>query len=255
MGVTMQISEAGSSNHSFLTRAATLFGLLLTFGIGAAGATPTQWSGNNHWYEVVVAPSGINWDDAQALAVSRGGYLATPTTNAEDSFVFSLADAAPSAWLVVGGQFGEVSGPWLGGFQPPGSPEPSGNWTWNNGEGLFTTPGYNTNWISGSPNNSGGNEDRIQFYGLNLQRSQLWNDNNNAALLKGYVVEWNTLLIPEPSVWILMVTGLSAMGLKIRLRYPSARPCCVALTTAAALRPNPSTRTSLCVKWLLCISP
>lgn len=195
-----------------------VFGLALVTGSSVANAEPTQWSGNNHWFEVVTAAGGISWDSAQSAALARGGYLATLTTNAENAFVFGLANAAPSAWIVFGGQFGEVGGPWLGGFQPVGSPEPDGNWTWNNSEGLFITPGYNTNWISASPNNFGGNENRLQFYGLNLQRSALWNDANNAALLQGYVVEWNTAPVPEASTWVLLASGLCALGLRARSR-------------------------------------
>jgi len=195
---------------------ATLGGVLLSVALGVAHAAPTKWSVNDHWYDVVTTPDGINWDDAQAAAVASGGYLATLTTHAENAFAFALADAAPSAWLEVGGPFGEVSGPWLGGLQPGGSPEPFDNWTWTNGEGLFTTAGYNTNWISSSPNNFGGNENRNQFYGLNLQRSALWNDNSDTRLLNGYVVEWNAAPVPEPEALAMSLLGLACLGLMAR---------------------------------------
>jgi hypothetical protein len=184
-------------------------GIAFSLLYGKVHAAPVEWTVNGHWYEVITTPGGINWDNAQAAAVAVGGYLATLTTNAENSFAFALADAAPSAWIIVGGPFGEVGGPWLGGFQPDGSPEPGGNWTWNNGEGLFTTAGYNTNWISGSPNNFGaGGENRNQFYGLNLQRTAKWNDNLNTRLMNGYVIEWNSSPVPEPQTWALLFSGL-----------------------------------------------
>ena len=193
--------------------------LLLTLATAAAQAEPVQWTisngGNGHWYELVTAPNGINWASAQASATARGGYLATLTSHAENAFAFGLANAVPSAWIVVGGQFGEVAGPWLGAFQPAGSPEPSGNWTWNNNEGLLTTPGYNTNWQAGSPNNFG-DENRLQFYGLNFQRMPLWNDINDAAPMRGYVVEWTTAPVPEPGTVPLLLAGLGAMSYLIR---------------------------------------
>jgi hypothetical protein len=194
--------------------------LLLTLATTAAQAQPVEWTtsdgGNGHWYELVTVPGGIDWAGAQASATARGGYLATLTSDSENAFAFDLANAVPSAWLVIGGQFGEVAGPWLGAFQPAGSPEPDGNWTWNNNEGLLTTPGYTTHWQLASPNNSAGIENRLQFYGLSFQRMALWNDINDAAPMLGYVVEWNTAPVPELGTVTLLLGGLAAMSCLIR---------------------------------------
>ncbi|MCH2153745.1 MAG: C-type lectin domain-containing protein, partial [Phycisphaerales bacterium] len=50
-----------------------------------------QWTeaegGNGHWYQCIV--STITWDDAQQEASQVGGYLATPTTQAEHEFLTS----------------------------------------------------------------------------------------------------------------------------------------------------------------------
>ena len=50
-------------------------------------------------------------------------------------------------------------GPWIGGTQPGGSPEPAGGWSWVTGE----TFGFNA-WYAGEPNDAGGIENRIQFF-------------------------------------------------------------------------------------------
>src|SRR5947207_11676615 len=49
--------------------------------------------GNGHWYKAVLLPTGVTWEEASALALREGGYLATPLSEAEDRFVFSLVDA------------------------------------------------------------------------------------------------------------------------------------------------------------------
>src|SRR5262245_41765654 len=68
-----------------------------------AEATPILWNsgaGNTgHWYEVISAPSGITWADAQADALSRGGYLATILSPEENTFVFGLINL-PTYWIV-----------------------------------------------------------------------------------------------------------------------------------------------------------
>ncbi|MEP7274673.1 MAG: C-type lectin domain-containing protein, partial [Acidobacteriota bacterium] len=66
------------------------------------------------------------WDEAQAAAVARGGYLATILSDAENTFVFNLVND-PAYW-----RDDLPFGPWIGGYQPPGSPEPAGGWTWVN---------------------------------------------------------------------------------------------------------------------------
>ncbi len=73
---------------------------LLSAGVLAAGlglsaqaqSAAIEWTagsgGNGHFYEVL---SGLeNWDSARADALSRGGYLATITSAAENTFVTNL---------------------------------------------------------------------------------------------------------------------------------------------------------------------
>ncbi len=122
---------------------------------------------NGHYYEEILVPGGLNWFAAKAAAESRyfmgvQGHLATITSAQEDNFI------------------GTISGyqRWLGGFQPPGSPEPAGNWQW-----VTCEPFSYTNWRSGEPNNSHG-EDVIE------KLPGGWNDLSSSWTRGGYVVEY-----------------------------------------------------------------
>jgi hypothetical protein len=157
----------------------------------SASAAPSVWTiasgGNGHAYEAVSAGTGISWDDAKAAAISKGGTLATITSAEENSFVFALTDST-TYWY----PFSDTAaiGPWLGGFQPDGSPEPAGGWKWVTGE-----PFVYTNWAAGQPDNFSA-EDHLQFYG-NVGRTPTWNDlqANGGVLPTSYVVEY----VPEPA--------------------------------------------------------
>jgi hypothetical protein len=135
-----------------------------------------------HSYEVVVVSGSIDWNTADALAKTTfrngvAGHLATITSPEENAAVEALRSAAKA---------GEV---WLGGFQPAGSSEPGGGWTWVNGEGSF--PGANggpayTNWANGEPNDQGGSEQHLT---IGRHGPGLWND--LGVSIQGYVVEWD----------------------------------------------------------------
>lgn len=72
------------------------------------------------------------------------GHLATITSAAENQFVSSIGDLRLY---------------WLGGYQPPGSQEPAGGWTWITGE-----PFAFNNWDVTEPNNVDGVEFSIQYW-------------------------------------------------------------------------------------------
>jgi len=157
---------------------------------GVAQAAPVQWSvadgGNDHWYDVIDAT--LTWEeaaDAAAALLHEGmtGHLATVTSQAENDF---LAANFPS---IAGDPVDP--GPWIGGFQPAGSPEPNGNWHWITGE-----PFSYTNWDVNEPSNAywggphgdipmGSSEERLEFHG-----NPRWNDLPAAAVDFGYVVEY-----------------------------------------------------------------
>jgi len=172
---------------------------------GVCQGVLVQWSsdvgGNDHFYEVVSVPSGISWYQANTSAMSAGGYLATITSAAENSFVYSILDYDMHF-------IGEWDwGPWLGGYQPAGSAEPYGGWRWVTGE-----PFTYTNWKPGNPDNAGGIENYLHF----LQGPQ-WNDIApygawNSIPLEGYIVEY----IPEPATLLFLgLGGLSVLRRRV----------------------------------------
>lgn len=73
------------------------------------------------------------------------------------------------------------SGPWLGGFQPDGSSEPSGGFQWSDGE-----PFNYTNGDTNQPNDSGGGQQWIHF-----SSSGRWDDLWDVTYIVAYVAEWS----------------------------------------------------------------
>ena len=86
-------------------------------------------------------------------------------------------------------------GPWLGGLQPPGSPEPGGGWRWVTGEAFSYS-----NWHPLQPNNDPSeNQDRIHMARPGYPiRGATWNDLDGTRLLVSYVVEAPGPSLPAP---------------------------------------------------------
>ncbi len=150
-------------------------------------AQPVYWDpaqgGNGHYYEVVVVPGGINFWEARLQASARGGRLASINSAAENEFVHALAAANTNAWWTDGTT---THGPWLGGFQADGSPEPTGGWGWIGGE-----PFSYTNWANGQPDNWANSENALHFWALGANNfAATWNDiNGTAGSPRSYVLE------------------------------------------------------------------
>jgi len=159
-----------------------------------SAAQAVHWSpgagGNGHWYEAVHEPGGVDWHAAHAGAMGAGGHLATAASAGENAFCFGLVDA-PQFWYADG--FNSNIGPWLGGFQAPGSAEPAGGWGWVTGEAW----GF-TNWAAGEPSNSGNTENALHFFHNPAPaRASTWNDlTDSLATVLGYLIEYEFTLEP-----------------------------------------------------------
>jgi len=198
-------------------RSTCLFVVAWCVGQPALLAVPVQWTigsgGNGHWYEAFASSvaGNKNWDEANAHAQAQTflgaqGHLATITSAGEDAFVAALNG---SSYL-------------LGGFQPPGSPEPAGGWQWVTGE-----PWGYTNWDTDQPNNFYGLQGNPIPFGspeevLAFHNNPRWNDlprlENSSSAFGGWIVEYD--VVPEPSSLLLLLASGSAALAARRLRSP-----------------------------------
>jgi formylglycine-generating enzyme required for sulfatase activity len=123
---------------------------ILCFTVGTAFAD-SEWfewlhaDGTYHKYKRI--DNSMWWSDAKIEAENMGGYLATITSSDEDEFIYNnLVSGIPLD-------------PYIGGFQPPDSPEPNGGWEWVTGEEW-----YYTNWATGQPDDFGDGEDTLIMF-------------------------------------------------------------------------------------------
>ncbi len=135
---------------------------------------------NGHTYEVY--DMSMPWTEAKAYCESLGGYLASVTSEDENSFILNLI------------RQGDMHNYWSGGYKN------AGNWLWVSGES-FT---YD-NWASGEPNNLGNEEAFTHFDG---NTGNAWNDLGNEAENSkygyklnafGFVCEYGGASAPVPT--------------------------------------------------------
>ena len=166
--------------------------LLLLALIGMAQAEPVLWETNGHYYEAIAVPSGITWVDASIDATNSsylgmGGYLATVTSEEENNFIHTTFGSS------------NIVGFLLGGFQLPGSDEPSAGWTWVTGEEWNAWDV--SNWKADEPNNaySGGaifyhgtstSEEVLQYSNWGGTWASQFNDVPDMSGWGGYIVEY-----------------------------------------------------------------
>lgn len=161
-----------------------------------AAATPVQWTaGSGHFYELVASP--ISWSEALISAQSSllggtPGHLATVTSSSEEDFILQSFGSVP---LQTGG------GVWIG----LSDAAQEGTFVWVTGEALSYT-----NWQSGEPN--GGtfeNFGETVFFGGGT--SSGWNDLPGSSV-RGYLIEWDTTVLPEPGTALLVAVGALVLG-------------------------------------------
>jgi hypothetical protein len=164
-------------------RISILSALLFSTSLLNLQAAPVFNPLTGHWYEAVLVPDGITWSQSYTNAINRGGYLCTITNADENTFVASLVDtnyySAPST-------FGDILGPWLGGFRRAGE----GTWNWVTGEPFSYAP-----WYPGQPDGYGGSDQRLQYY-ARFTTGSTWGDHpgepiSGFSLPRGYIVEYD----------------------------------------------------------------
>ena len=136
---------------------------------------PGSTSGQPGTFRLILTPEGLDFDGARRLAEEMGGHLATLTNETERQAAWQVADD-PAAWYVDAS--GNSIGPWLGGMRV------GDGWAWVTGE-----PWSFTAFAPGEPNNSGGGEDRLHFFGQGSRPASNWNDIGHDAQLRGFVLE------------------------------------------------------------------
>jgi len=141
------------------------------------GANSLYYSGTGHYYEFV-SDAGVSWTSAKSNAANRTlyglqGYLVTITSSGENDFLTTKVSG--TAW--IGASDADVEGMWKWVTGPePGSPL------------------VYTNWASGEPNNSGGNEDYAHMMSWTTPAGK-WNDladggGSGQYASTGYMVEY-----------------------------------------------------------------
>lgn len=182
-----------------MRRLSILCVMTMVFGIEAiVNATPIYNPGNGHYYERM--PLDVNWNEARVMAESMvwmgtTGHLATITSADEN-------------WWIVNNLGGRLTlDNFLGGYFDGSS------WKWVTGE-----PWEYENWFPGEPNGDG---TALQYDDAETNPSVLgyWNDFPDSRSENGFIVEYDTAPIPEPSTMLLVFSGLIGLaGFRKKIR-------------------------------------
>ena len=139
-----------------------------------------QWrvedGGNGHWYQGrIIDANGVSWSNARVVAKQVGGDLVVLSSAEAVTWVWDNVASDPSLWSTH-------FGPWAGGYQPVGSVEPRGGWTWVDG----TPVGEFIPWAVGQPDNytpCGGDNDFMSYFkNFQIAPQNLMCDNADVAV-------------------------------------------------------------------------
>ncbi len=199
--------------------------LFFLMGTTQVFCSPLQWSGNGHYYDIVLGNSNWTTDLTNAsLSEYSGvkGHLATITSLEENAFILNSFFHDTEFMVFIGGRD-------LGGLSLSPPSEDVGKWVWydgpengiqfyqeNSSGGTVTDPYNYANWALGQPNRSD-----IHYLAMSLNTGS-WYDTNNGGYtgapkaVSGYIVEYSTP-VPVPGTIFLFVGGLMGLvGAKAR---------------------------------------
>ena len=155
-----KFGTSNSSRKSHQMKKYMAIGVVSTaISASAMAQNAVQWrvedGGNGHWYQgVVLSSQAIPWQSARNAAESKNADLAMLHNQAASNWVFANVVSNPTLWV-------GWMGPWIGGYQVPGSSEPAGGWVWVDGSPVTIA------WGGGQPDNAtncGGNNAWINYY-------------------------------------------------------------------------------------------
>ncbi len=136
--------------------------IFLFCGVACADSSKLVNPANGHSYQRF--DTGMSWTSAKTACANLGGHLATITSQAENDWIWTNLGASGSIWL--GGTDSAVEG----------------TWTWITGE-----PWNYSNWGSGQPDNSRGDQNYLDFWDGALGK---WDDDRDSTS-HSFVCEWD----------------------------------------------------------------
>jgi hypothetical protein len=128
---------------------------------------------NGHWYQL--NNNLMTYNEAKLFAESRNGYIATITSAAEGQWLYDTFGSElriDTGWRFIAGNDDIIEDQWY----------------WSTGEAWSYT-----NWYSGEPNNTDGDEDCIALHPyISAGHGHYWNDISCAASIHS-LIEYDTL--------------------------------------------------------------